>query len=58
MSWLMDHLSVLMTCLLVVSEALAAVFQILFPDNKGVSGFLAGLIKLLQALGAKDPEHT
>lgn len=57
MQWLIDHLGVFMTGLLVISEALAAVFQILFPENKGVSGFLAGLIKLLQALGAKDAEH-
>lgn len=52
---LLAHLPLLLSALLLVSECAAAVVQLLFPDNKGVSGVIAGIIKALQALGAKDP---
>lgn len=55
MVWLMGHMSLLMSCALLLSESVAAVVQLLFPENKGVSGMLAGVIKFLQSLGAKDP---
>lgn len=51
--WLIDHMSLLLTVLLSVSEAVAAIVQLVFPKNKGVSGILAGVIKVLQGLGAK-----
>lgn len=38
--------------LLAISEAAALVTQIIWPNNKGFSGILASLIKLLQ--GGKD----
>lgn len=51
--WIIDHMSLLLTVLLSVSETLAAIVQLVFPKNKGASGILAGVIKVLQGLGAK-----
>lgn len=53
LQWLINNLNMLITALLAVSEATAAVCQLLFPQNKGISGFLASIIKLLQAI-SKD----
>jgi hypothetical protein len=55
MAWLSANLPVLLTVLLVLSEAVAAVSQLLWPANKGLSGIVAGIIKLLQTFGAKAP---
>lgn len=56
MSWLIQHKDMILTCVLVLSEAAAAIAQIAFPDNKGISGIMSGLIKFFQALGAKAPQ--
>lgn len=50
---ILSHIPMILTCLLVLSEAAAAIVQLAFPGNKGVSGVLAGIIKFLQAVGAK-----
>jgi hypothetical protein len=51
LTWLVGHSSVLISALLIFSEAAASVCQLLFPDNKGVSGVIAYIIKVLQSLG-------
>lgn len=52
---ILNNLPMILTVLLVVSEALASICQLAFPDNKGIGGILAGAIKVLQTMGAKDP---
>ena len=54
MQFLIDNIHLIITFAFLVTEALAAFTQLLFPNNKGVSGFIAGLIKILQSLGAKN----
>lgn len=54
MGWTLDNLHILLGMLLAVSELSAAAVQLTAPDNKGVSGILAFVIKLLQKLGAQD----
>lgn len=49
-SWLMSHWDVISTVLLSLSEALA----LLFPSENGFGGILAGIIKSLRGMGAKD----
>lgn len=58
MQWIIDHSLGLLMILLSITELAAAVCQVLFPSNKGIAGFLAGVIKLLQTLGAKSPESV
>lgn len=53
-AWLTQNYLVVLTVLLVVSEAAAAITQLLAPDNKGVSGVLATIVKILQKLTGKD----
>jgi hypothetical protein len=55
MAWLSNNYVSILSIALILSEALGAICQLLFPSNKGVSGFFAGLIKALQTLGAKNP---
>jgi hypothetical protein len=55
MTWLTSNMTLILGVLLVISEAIAALCQLLFPNNKGISGFIAGVIKFLQGLGAKPP---
>lgn len=49
MDWLISNFHVILATLLSISEGLAAAVQIFCPENKGVSGILAGIIKLLQS---------
>lgn len=51
MSWLMANWGMIATVLLGLSEALA----LMFPASTGFGGILAGVIKFLKGLGAKDP---
>lgn len=55
MQWILNNYQVVLTVLLVVSEAAAAVCQVAFPKNQGASGIIAAMIKALQSLGVKDP---
>lgn len=55
-AFVMNHQAAMLALLLVVSEGLSLAAQLLFPDNKGISGVLSGLVKALKALGAKKPE--
>ncbi len=55
-AFFVNHHDVMLALLLVASEGLALGVQLLFPDNKGVGGVLAGLVKALKALGAKKPQ--
>lgn len=55
MQWIIDHFALILSAILVLSESAAAIVQLLFPDNKGVSGVIAGIIKFLQGIGAKEP---
>jgi hypothetical protein len=54
MQWILNNLTPLLAMLLGISETTAAIMQIVAPQNKGVSGLVAGIIKLLQLLGAKN----
>jgi xanthine/uracil/vitamin C permease (AzgA family) len=54
MQWILDNLTPILGTLLGISETTAAIVQIVAPQNKGVSGLVAGVIKLLQLLGAKN----
>lgn len=54
MQWLVDHMTLLLGILLAVSEAAAAITQLIWPDNKGLAGVMAGIIKFLQNL--KSPQ--
>ncbi len=53
LAWLEQNYTLILTCALLLSEALAALVQLAFPQNKGISGVLAALIKFLQIIGAK-----
>lgn len=55
MEWILTHLSSVLGILLLMSEIMAAITQMFFPENKGITGFLASMIKLLQELGAEPP---
>jgi len=46
----------ILSILLLISELSAAIVQLLYPSNVGVSGILAAAIKILQILGAKNPQ--
>ena len=48
MAWLVDHWPAIVAALLAVSEGLA----VLFPSQSGFGGILAGIVKVLKALGA------
>lgn len=50
-AWLMANWGMIAAILLGVSEALA----LAFPATTGFGGILAGIIKFLKGLGAKDP---
>ncbi len=50
MEWLTAHWTLILGILLIVSETIASVVQLAFPDNKGISGIMAGIIKFLQSL--------
>jgi hypothetical protein len=54
MQWLNNNFSLFLGILLAMSEAFAAICQLAFPDNKGISGVVAAIIKILQSLGAKN----
>lgn len=54
MDWILSNLSILLALLFGVSELAAALAQLIYPENQGLSGFLATLVKILQKLGAKD----
>jgi hypothetical protein len=54
LAWLEQNYTLVLTSLLLLSEAAAALVQLIFPQNKGVSGVLAALIKFLQVIGAKE----
>ena len=51
LAYLMDHATLILSCLLGFSEALA----LLFPSSSGFGGILAGLIKILKGAGIKEP---
>lgn len=55
MAFLTANIGMILSVLLILSEAMAAVCQMAFPNNKGVSGVVASIIKILQGLGAKEP---
>ena len=57
MQWVLNNINIILTCLLVLTEATAAISQLAFPNNQGVHGIIAGMIKVLQALGAKSPDQ-
>lgn len=40
----------IMTILLAVSEISAAIVQYIYPKNKGISGIIAAIVKVLQKL--------
>lgn len=50
MESLLSHLPMILGIALALSECAAAIVQLAFPDNKGVSGVIAGVIKFLQGL--------
>lgn len=54
MQFLQDNLVSIMAVLLIMSEAAAALSQVLFPGNQGLNGALASIIKVLQLL--KEPK--
>lgn len=54
MDFIVSHMAVIVSFLLIVSEALSAVMQLLFPTNKGFSGILSGIIKMLQSIKASE----
>lgn len=53
MEFFMAHLPMILGIALALSECAAAIVQLAFPDNKGVAGVIAGIIKLIQ--GIKGP---
>lgn len=53
-AWITANYATVLTVLLVASEAAAAITQLLVPSNKGLSGALATVIKILQKLTGKD----
>lgn len=55
MNWFLANFGGLMTCCLILSEAAAAIVQLAYPNNQGITGVIAGLIKLFQSLGGKNP---
>lgn len=48
MEWLTANMDGLLVILIAVSELSAAIAQMAFPSNKGVTGVIAGIIKFLQ----------
>lgn len=46
-------LALILGIVLALSECAAAVVQLIAPDNKGVSGIIAGIIKAVQSLLGK-----
>jgi hypothetical protein len=48
MKYLIDHSNQIVNLLLFTSEAMAVITQLIAPENKGFSGFLASIIKFLQ----------
>ena len=55
MDWLMQNWQNIAVILLVASEAGAAISQLAFPNNKGLSGALQTVISVLQKFGVKRP---
>lgn len=51
MQWLTTNLPLILGVLLAISEGLS----LLFPASTGAGGILAGIVKVLKALGAKEP---
>lgn len=51
MAWLTEHLPIVLSILLGLSEGLA----LAFPSTTGFGGVLAGVVKALKGLGAKAP---
>lgn len=49
--WIVSNFPVILGVLLGISEALG----LLFPSESGFGGILAGIIKFLKSVGAKDP---
>lgn len=54
MQWLSEHYDLIFKIALAFSEFLAVLCLLLFPDNKGVSGIIAGIIKFLKSIVSKD----
>lgn len=48
----------ILSILAVVSESAGAITQLVFPNNKGVSGVLAYIIKVVQSLQSIDPPQS
>lgn len=55
MQWLSANYPALLGVILLVTEVAAAICQLAFPTNKGLSGIMQGIIKAVQSLGAKNP---
>lgn len=55
MQWMVANFHMVLSVLFVITEAAAAVAQIAFPTNQGITGFLAAVIKVLQSFGVKAP---
>jgi hypothetical protein len=56
MAWVISHAALIAAIVYaLVSEAIAIRQQLKYPDNDGVGGVLAAVMKALQAVGAKDP---
>ena len=53
-AWITTNYLLVGTVLLIVSEAAAAITQLLFPENKGLSGAIATIVKILQKLLGKS----
>lgn len=54
MDWILMNIDMILGILLAVSEISAAIVQMTRPQNEGISGIIAALVKLLQKLGAKN----
>ena len=53
MKWIIENWNAIVAIPLFASELLAAITQIVAPKNKGISGFLAAIIKFLQNIETK-----
>lgn len=51
LAFLIAHESLILMILLAVSEVLA----VIFPADSGFGGIVAGAVKLLKSVGAKEP---
>lgn len=50
MDWITENLHAILAGLLFFSEGTALVAQLIFPENKGVNGILAMIVKLMQGM--------